>query len=416
LIDAQTFHLVAENALLGGGESVCTQAPDFAKAHVGADWQEFLILCRLRAKDNQSAQVALDVFRAEDGRDSVFLNVADKNILGGSKTLPSSLTPLTPLTLALLQTANLPLPSSLFAHAEYSMASALLRLPAQQDGAKLALAENAAQRGLVKISQLEAVYRAVDFSPEALASPLTSAESGARLRALLFNASEAAKDAAAKIVLAGRFAQTAPPEFLNGAGGVLAAMLGDIKPDPAFVKEAAAVARLYMLGGKIEAAQEWLKFAEDSGLCDDDIQAFWPQFALGGIEAENAYDADFRKWLDGASKTSDEPTMRHLVEPILLFLDAAGKPVPENAWAQVLSAFSNEKKIAFPTLLFEKMRAAASAHRRAETVLLAEALASDGALSLPAALGIVHSLRQAGFENEASLFARQAIALLSKDN
>jgi len=171
LVDAATFRLAAESASVAGDESICAQAPDLARTHPGADWQEFLVVCRLRAKDNQAAQVSLDILRSEGGRDETFLSIADGNILGGGKVLPSLASPVTLETLALLQSANLPLPDSFFARADYAGARALLKVPAQKDAARLAFAERAAGRGIVEISELGEAYRATVFSAAALASP-----------------------------------------------------------------------------------------------------------------------------------------------------------------------------------------------------------------------------------------------------
>ncbi len=415
LIDSITFHLVAESALIDAGEDFCAKAPDLAKTRVGADWQKVLIVCRLRAKDTQAAQVALDVFRSQSNRDSVFLGIADKNILGSGKTLPFQLTPLTPPTLALLQLANLPLPGTLYARADYSYASALLRLPAQQDVAQLSLAERAAQRGMISAADLADVYRATVFTADALAAPLTSSESGLRLRALLFRAAEAEQNQGKKIAYAVKFAQSAPPTFLNGAGGIVTSMLGDREADPTQASNAATLARLYMLAGKGETALGWYRLAQGGGNAED-MQSLWPQFALAGLEAESTYAADFEKWLDAATKNVDAQTLRDVVIPTLLLLDAAGLKVPDTAWDKVIVAPPNDKKFALSPHLLERMQAASAANKRAETVLLAAVLAGDDDISLPAALGITHALRRAGFTSEAAVFARQTVALLAKAN
>lgn len=147
-------------------------------------------LFQLRTKNNQAAQVALDVLRSQGNRDSVFLALAEKNVLGAGKTLPLQLTPLSPTTLALLQMANLPLPAALYTRTDPRLTPALLRLTAQQDVAALALGERAVERALLPPDALAAVYRTTNFAPDALATPLTSSGSGLRLRALLFRAAE----------------------------------------------------------------------------------------------------------------------------------------------------------------------------------------------------------------------------------
>ncbi|MFA5041419.1 MAG: hypothetical protein WC464_07285 [Bdellovibrionales bacterium] len=415
LIDAQTFKLIAENALANGDGSACSKAADFVKAYAGVDWQEFQIVCRLRAKDIQAAQVALDVLRSESRHDPVFIGVADRNILSNGKSLPFQLTPLSPMTLALLQQANLPVPGSLFTRAEYANVTALLRLPTQQDVARLAMAERAAERGLIGLPELGAIYRATNFPPDVIASPLASNESGLRFRALLFRALDEPKEPETKIVFTAKFAQSATPAFLNGTGDVIASMLGDIQPSSLLAKDAALLTRLYMLTGKNDLAKAWFALAQKEARTED-MQAFWPQFVLAGYEADSAYVADFGKWFDAALKTADESTVHNVIAPTLLFFEAMGLDVPESAWEKVFTPPFAVKKYSYSPVLFGRLRVAAADRRRAETVLLALSLAGEGEVPLPIALGITSALYRVGFKNEAALFARQSVSLLTKDN
>jgi len=416
LVDPATYHLAAENALVNGEEDLCPKAPEIAKAHSGADWQQFMIICHLRAKNTKAAQVALDIFRAEGIRDTVFLDIADRNLLGDGRSLPVQLTPLTTPSLALLQIVNLPLPGNLFTRADYSDVAALLRLPVQQDVARLALAERAAERGLIDLAELGAIYKVTSFPPDTLASPLSSSESGLRLRALLYRSSEGQTDTAKKIALAVKFIDSSTPAFLNGAGPLVATMLGDIKAEPSTIKDAAEITRIYMLARKMETARGWYNVARSSDLCASDVQQLWPQFALGGLETDATYAAAFDKWFALALKTADEQTMRRVIEPTLLFMNAAGLKIPDSAWSKVFLLPPGEKKMIFSPILFERLRLAAGAHKRAEVALLALLLAGEGEISLPIGLGITAALAQAGFKNEALNFAQASVALLNKDN
>jgi hypothetical protein len=322
---------------------------------------------------------------------------------------------------ALLQLANLPVPSEALGHPDVASIPALLTIPAQQDVAKLALAERAAERGAISIPALETVYRSIPFSPEALTGALTSSESGLRLHALLFHASEGENDPAKRIALATKFLQTATPAFSNGAGYVAADMLGAIKTDPALSANAVAVTRIYMLAGRGDAALDWLRLAQGNAANAEALLLLWPQFALAGLEAEGNFAADFDKWLEAMLKLADTTTTeghapREVAASTLLLLDSAGFKIPDSAWAKVLSAERNEKHIAFDPALWERLQAAASANRRAETVLLAVALAGDGDISIPEAVAITRALHNAGFKSEAAIFARQAVAPLVKLN
>ncbi|MDD3371377.1 MAG: hypothetical protein PHE27_06075, partial [Alphaproteobacteria bacterium] len=412
LVSDSARRAAALNAFLGGDEAVCGQVADSFKIRSSRDWQKLMIVCRLQARDNKAAQVALDILRSENGRDKLFLSVADRNILGSSKTLPAALSPTDPEVLALLQMTGLGLPESFFARADLSDARALLRVPARDDAVRLRLAERAAERGLIGAADLESVYRAAKFPDAAFAAPLASAEKEARLRALLFQAADRQKDPVQKTALVAAFVRSASAPFLNGAGDVVARMLGDVAADPSMAKDAAVLARVYMLSGA-KAARDWVDLARDNALCADEMRRFWPQFVLAGLVKDRAYASDFSKWFSASMKVSDARAVRESIAPTLLLLDASGREVPDAAWQAVYDAAGGEEKISLSPLLFERMLAASAAHRRAETVLMAAVLTKGTEVSLTASIGVVSALREAGLETEAAAFARETAAVLA---
>jgi len=420
LVDDITFHLAAETALTDNGEDPCTTAQAFISSRTGTDWQKFLITCQLRAKDSKSAQVGLDVLRTQSNRDPVFIEIADKDLLSDGKKLPFRLTPLNAPTLALLRLTNLPLPAELYNHTDTALIPGLLHATPQQDIAQLALAERAAQRGMITTSDLATIYRNTSFTSDELGAPLTASESGLRLQALLFRAAEGEKDQQKRIAYAVRFVQNASPAFLNGAGAVAASMLGDIPPDPALAANAVTVARIYMMANKGEAALGWIRLAQTYPANAEELQALWPQFVLAGLEPASAYESDIGKWVDAALRQGapqvDTGAAHDTVMTTLLLLDAAGLKTPDTIWAKALQAPRNEKRFAFSPSFMDRLQSAGAAGKRAETILLSIALVGDSEISLPEAVTITRALRLAGFKSEAAIFARQTVALLAKTN
>ncbi len=410
LVDDDTFRLAAENALMGDS-NVCAAADNFTKARGGVDWQKLQITCQLRTKDSKSAQVALDVMRTQSVRDTVFLEIADRDILADGKKLPSQLTPLTPPAVGLMQIANLNLPSELYTRPDASVMAALLRLPAQQDVAKLALAEKAATRGIISDKEVGAVYHAVNFMPDVLKDPLSSNETGLRLHALLYRASENEQDAGKRISYAVRFAQSASPVFLNNAGGVAAMILGNAKPENAHITDAVDVAAIYMMASRADSASEWYKLAQSDARNAEPLVALWPQFMLAGVASEN----DFGKWLAFATKDDNHDT-RDAAASVLLLMDAAGFPVPDTAWAKVMESPVVERKISVSPVLLDRLQVAGANGRRAESILLAVDMAGNDVISVPKSVAIIRALRFAGLKAEASMFARQAIGMLGVKN
>ena len=420
LIDDQVVHDAAENLLAAGGDDLCPQIPDLMKVRSNADWLKAQVICQLRAKDNAGASVSLDVMRAEPSRDTIFLEIADKNIITTRKNLPFQLTPLTASNLALLNLTALPLPGELYGHPDLALAGALMHTQTKQDVAQLGLAEHAAARGLVSVADLEALYKTVAFTPDEIANPIAAKETGLRLRALYYLAAVTDKDTGRRIGYAIRFVQSAMPAFTNVAGAVAADMMGVVKADPAMHEDAATIAWIYMLAGRGDAALDWVRLARGGSATADDVLKYWPQFVLAGMEAESDYSADFDKWLAAtltpASAQEDPRVTRDAAAGALLLLDAAGFKVPDTAWAKVIAVAHNEKHIAPSPVLLDRMESAGAGGKKAETVLLAVGLAGDGDISLPAAVAITRALRGAGFKGEAALFARQMAVLAVKQN
>lgn len=416
LVDKTSFRFAAENTFLDDDDSICAHAPDFVKSRLRAEGQELLIACNIRAKKNHEAQVAMDVARAGNDQDTTFLSIVDKNILGGSKALPTNWSSITPLTVALLQRVNQPLPDSFYAKADFMYAPALIRLPAQKELTRIVFAERASERGFLNPEELAKVYRSVAFPPTALATPMASKETGAKLRALLFRASEGTKDANQKIALAVKFIRSSPPSFLNGGGAIAAQMIGDIDPSPTTVKDAVIIARIYRLARKYDLAMSWYNVAKANDVCADELQAYWPEFAVDGFESESgAYQESFNTWFTQANKTADTKTTSNILVPTLLLLEAAGMDVPDFSWSALISTAQENSKISASPLLLKRLQDAASFKRRAETVLLAASLTGENDFSLTDAIGVTAALTQIGLTDEAAMFAANTMAFLSKD-
>lgn len=417
-IDEITLRLVAEAALISPQrDDVCTKLPDIVKTHNGVEWQKLMLICQLRGNDNKAAQLTLDLLHAQNVKDDVYFYVAEKNIMGNNKQLPRQLTPLKPLTLALLRLTDLPLPSEVYVHPDTTLIPELLSAKAREDVARLGLAERAAERGLISAIDLAAAYHNTFFTPEALATASNNSESGPRLHALLYQAATQDKSQQNRLADVSKFMQTATPALLNNGGGeVLVEMMGDIPATPESNPVSGLVAHVYSLAGKNEAALEWLKLARHASigmpLVGAELDSFWPIAVFAGLESEAEYPAAFTKWLDAFLKNTDLKTDAHArreqAASILLLLDAVGFQIPGDAWVKVTDVPTNEKRFAPSALFVERMRSASTSPRHGETVLLALALAGSGSdITVLSAVETVRALRMTGLTPDAGLFARE---------
>lgn len=418
-IDEITLRLAGEAALLtDAGKDVCSQLPSLMQAHASAEWQKPLIVCQLRAADMKSAQLGLDVMHAQNEVDEVFFTLAEHNVIAGNKSLPRQLTPLKPVNLALLQLIGQPLPPELFMHPEAALIPTLLEAKARDATARLALAERAVARGLISGQELASVYLGTPFPAEALSNAANTSETGARLHALLYQAALQEKQPQNKLAAAVKFLQSAEPALQTGAAPVMADMIRDVTPGPEFSAYAVPATEIFALAAKPEIALSWLKIATDASASAPGIAAqlqnLWPLMTLTGLQADSDYNANLGKWLT-ATLTNADRVKREQAGSILLLLEAAGFAIPEDTWTQVADAAAAERRgILPPTLLFERLRAAATAGKRGETVLLSLITAGNptGETSLLATIEAVRGLRLVGLLADAQALARENVLAL----
>lgn len=421
--DEITLRLVAEAALISTArDDVCAKLPDIVKTHNGVEWQKLMLVCQLRANDQKAAQLTLDLLHAQNVKDDIFFFVAEKNIMGSNKQLPRQMTPLKPLTLALLRLTDLPLPGEVYVHPDAALIPELLAAKAREDVARIGLAERAGERGLISGADLATVYRTTVFAPDVIANVNASPESGPRLRALLYQAALQEKSQAARMADVAKYMQSAGPALENGAG---AQAMADMIGDPAAASEnnavSALIAHVYVLAGKNEAALEWVKQAKHAAIGMPPVAAelnnFWPLTVLAGLESDTDYAAELTKWLDGFLKNvdpkNDARARRDQAAAILLLLDADGFAVSNEAWAKVIDMPANEKRVLPSALFFERLRSASTSPRRGETILLALDMAGNGSdIATLSAIEIVHALRLTGLTADAALYARETAHLI----
>ena len=423
-LDEITLRLVAEAALLSSErDNVCAKLPDIIKTHAGVEWQKLLLICQLRSGDTKAAQLTLDLLHAQNIKDDVYFSIVEKNVIAGFKQLPRQLTPLKPLTLALLRLTNLPLPGEIYVHPEATLIPELLAATPREDTAQLGLAERAAERGLLSATDLEGFYRKASFPAEVLATATNSSESGPRLHALLFQAALLGKTPEDHLTNAFKFMQVSTPTFLNGAGGqVLADMIAGITPATQFNTSSATIAHIYVVAGKPEVALEWMKLAKHASVGLPSVAAellnLWPMSVYAGLESDADYNQDLQKWLDMLLKQTDPKGDNHIQKDqaasILLLLDVTGFAVSEEAWSKVADVPVFERHVMPPALLLERLRAASTTNHRGETVMLSFLLAAGNAndISLLATVEVVRALRLVGLTSDAASLARETAGLI----
>lgn len=401
----------------------CKRLPTMAKEHTGLEWQKIALVCQLQEGDSKAVQVSLDLLHSQNVQDELFFNLVEKTILGG-KQLPRPLTPLKPLTLALLRIANMPLRGEIYAHPDAALTSELLNIKTADDPARLALAERAALRGLITADQMAQIYGQQPFSPAEIINAVSSTEHGPKLRALLYQAATQIADAQVKVNATIKFMSSLDSASMGGAiPPVMARMLADVPPGSEHNANSGLVIRALLLAGDGNRALSWLGLAHDASrgfpAVAGDLLAMWPLAVVSGLESEKDFPADLEAWLnaswhDPAPDDVDGKAHAARVAGMVMLMDSLGFPIRDENWARIATTGGQDKTLMPPTFVIERLRSAAAAGHKGETALLA-LLASAGGKedpSLMPVLASIRALRAVGMTDEAGQLARDEMLRL----
>ena len=410
---------ITEMALVSpAAADVCTKLPSLIKTHTAIEWQKSMVVCQLRAGDTKAAQVSIDLLHSQDIHDDVFLALAEKNIMGSAKQLPHPLTPLKPLSLALLRLAELPVRGEIYAHPDAALIAELLKVKSADETARMALAERAAYRNIITAKELADVYASQGFTPSDIINAASSLEKGAKLRALLYQASQLEKDPKNRVLYAVKFLGSLDATSMGGSIlSVMGTIMGDVAPDTPYNEESAEGTRVYMLADKGNDALAWLDLAHNASrgmpLVKTGLQNMWPLMVLAGMESEKDFADHLDVWLkayvpEPDASDANTKAQKATSSALLMLMDAIGFTIPEDAWARVGDAATPEKTLSPPALILERLRSAST--HKGEAIVLGT-LASTGGKEDPplfAILETIRALRAAGLAADAGYLAKDA--------
>ncbi len=181
---------VDSSLLAGDVDGACKAVDESRKVASGdAAWQKAQIFCQLRAGQNDQAALGLDLLREQDHDDPAFFTLTD--ILSGNKSAKLDNLPApTPLDLAMLHAANMPIPRDAAQSEDAAVLAAIARDTSIDTPLRLAAAEQAAAVGSLPIDQLQLAYASVPYSPGDLGNAIevSSHDPGPGSRAMLFQA------------------------------------------------------------------------------------------------------------------------------------------------------------------------------------------------------------------------------------
>ena len=417
--DPALVRLQVETLLLANdpGGACGTAKRDAAKL-AGSYWQRVAIFCQLLAGDSDGAQLGANILaETPDFDDKVFLSIADMMAQKRPVRIESLPSP-TALHLAMLRSANAPLPADAVEKATPPLLRAIGISPNVELDLRLRAAERAAFAGAIDTGRLAQIYMSVEFDEAELNTALSTAQKNwtPRGRALLYRSAQrqtVPTARAAVIQKAFELARTDGQLLLLVR--LYRDLLKDIPVSADMAWFAGEAAKGLLALGERDAARPWVTLLRERQLRDQDARVsrdrLWALALLAGDERYRADDAEsMAAWL-GALREDEAELAYERAGLALVLMQAVGMQIPEQYWHALLQPPQRSPVFVPPPAYWPALENAMRARRVGETVLLSILmLGPDGTLGADAALlrDVVVALRTVGLEREGQTLALEA--------
>jgi hypothetical protein len=278
---------VEAQLLAGKADGACAALP--AVGDIGQDLMlnQVQVLCQIKAGNSLAANFGLDMLRGRKPVDTAFITAAEA--LSGQpagKNGVASLKNPTPVQLAALVAAKLPLPADAVETARPGALKAIATSAATQPDLRLAAAERAESLGLIDTDTLRDAIDGYDFKPEELAVPLgrPDLQAGPRGLALLVRTAEANQDPVMAAEIAAKALEVARARGRYAtAARLLAPLVQRLPVQPPLIGFAPVAARAMLTVGRGDAALVWLNLAAQDPDAAKAAVALWPLARVYGI-------------------------------------------------------------------------------------------------------------------------------------
>jgi hypothetical protein len=260
---------VVEQALTAGDDrSACERVDAETPAMAVPDlfWRRALIYCQLARKQDDQAQIGLDLLREAPGKDPGIQNfLAVAAVVTGDakpKSIKKPIVTAEPVLVALMKLAGLPAPAASGAVAPRSVGPAAWAAVAGDGTQPIAIridaAEHACAAGLIPIQELVALYA---MAPLALGDPVAglAASDSPLTRAALYQAAASSQlpEIRARLIAAAlQRAHGRGDYFLEAA--LYAPFTRQVQPNREFVWLAPEAVRALLVTGNLDRASFWL--------------------------------------------------------------------------------------------------------------------------------------------------------------
>jgi hypothetical protein len=396
--------LQIDNALLAGDlDSACAQQSAFRALQSNDNYAlELQVFCQFLGGKGNEAGLGIDLLREQKFRDPLFFAAAD-----GLSGLPpgriEGLTEATPLDLAMIGLAKLPLPESSLASAPAALLPAIARAPGAALDSRLVAAERALAQGTAGPDLFRQIAEQIPFSPSELAAAATESGKSVKGRALLYKAAQQQTLPAGRAELIQR-ALAADPSL---APLLYGPMLAALPASPDLAGFAPWAIRALLAGGQSDAAKPWLGVLRADALLSagsaNAAAAVKPVARLAGL-GDPLTSSDLAAWKQARNEAPGDYAKHSLL--LLTLLAALGDMPPENEWLALLDGPPVISGKMARSALSVGLVSAAAGQKRGETALYALLCLGEQRDVEPGQFAqIIAALRAVGLERDARQLA-----------
>jgi len=448
LMDPAFARAEMDGLLLGGDRATfCTRINTLVGEDPDPYWLKGLAFCKALEGEAGAVELAVEILRdSGETSDEAFFILASA-LTGSDDDTDSSVLSLidpTPLQLAMLRAAKMPLPADAVPGARPGILGAEATWPNADIEVRLGAAEKAEAAGVISAQALSQIYSGIEFSEEELTGWATLAEqkSGPRAHALLFQAAMVESDSqkrAQALVMAWR--RTAR----DGGFGTMARVTNfatrTLVPSDDLVWAATDIVRALIAVGDYDSAMRWFELVREIALTPKPmplvstnpllgdppppppptrpteaaavaVLEMWPLMQLADFDNKLPWSAAIvSAWWPGLVENLGKIAASERAALLFTLFDSLGYATSEELWNPLLQGPLTVTSY-LPSPALSRALAVASADKRVgETVLLVLlALGDVGPVGAdPSTLQtVIRALQEVGLTADARLIAIEA--------
>ncbi len=392
----------------------------------GPYWQKALIFCQLLANEQDRAQLGLTILQEQKAPEDDAFDRLFAKLSGDARAKVEKLPEPTPLHLAMMRAANLPLPAALATTNDPLILRMIATSPNAPAELRLAAAERAEAYGSLPTAGLAQIYDSLNVTADQVNAALETAQSdrGPRGRALLYRAAKDMPIGAQRAELLQKTWRLARERGVYPTTvRVDLPMLLELQPGPDLMFFAPDATRALLFTGKAEDAQRWYAEVRTEAASGNELAAtaealLSPLVWLADPNERKAnvspLPARFAAW-QKAQQSLDAASLPARTALLVTLLTSTGDQPDPLLLGPLLSAKPRRDAVQMPDMgLWLGLGAAFEAGRIGETALFSLAVLGpsgpSGAAPQTTSL-VLDALRAASLDTDARALALEAAIL-----